>query len=148
MAKKNMKMTVIAIVAGLGVLLGSGALIRQASSEKTKELPTYSYSIGAIDDAGEFDKKDKSSITSEEIKVKDLVSIEIEEDADVIVYVHYYNEDDEYIRSVEVVGEELEEVEGAETCRVEIVPTDDDDDEVSAFEKGTYAKLVTVTLKK
>ena len=148
MAKKDVKFKLLAVLAGLGVLLGSGALIRQSASEKTKELPTYSYSIGAIDDEGKFDKKDKSSITSEEIKVKDLVSLEVKEDADVIVYVHYYNEEGEHLRSVEVVGEELEEVEGAETCRIEIVPTDDDDDEVSAFEKGTYAKLVTVTLKK
>lgn len=149
MAKKAKWQTaLIATLAGLGVLLGGGALARQISNEKTKELPTYSYTIGAVDEEGEIDTKDKSSITSDELKVADLVSIEIEEDAEVSVFIHWYNEDGDWMQSGEVTDEVPEAPEGAETFRVEIEPTDDDDGEVGALEKGTYAKMVTVTLKK
>ena len=137
-----------ATLGAIAIVLSSGALIRQVSSEKTKELPSYSYSIGAVTNEGEFDKDDKSCITSEELEAKDLVSIEIAEDAEVKVFVHWYNEDGDWIQTSEVTDETPEVPEGAETFRVEIEPTDDKDGEVSAFEKGTYAKLVTVTLKK
>ena len=148
MAKKNGKMIALSIACGLGILLGGGALIRQVSSEKTKELPSYSYTIGAVTNEGALDKDDKSSITSEKLAVKDLVSIELAEDAKAKVYVHWYNEDGDWISTSEVTDETPEAPEGAETFRVEIEPTDDDDGEVGAFEKGEYAKLVTVTLKK
>ena len=149
MAKKaNWKTILIGTLAGLGVLLGGGSLIRQISNENTKELPSYSYTIGAVTDDGDFDKDDASSITSDKLKVKNLVSIEIEEDADVKVYVHWYNDDGDFLSSAEVTGETPEAPEGAESFRVEIVPTDDDDGEVGTFEKGTYANMVTVTLKK
>ena len=138
----------IAIVAALG--MSTGALIRTISNEKTKELPSSAYSIGAVTDEGKLDSEDKTSITSDKLNVKDLVSVEKEEDAGVDVYVHYYNEDGEFLQTVEVVeGEELPQApEGAETCRIEIVPTDDDDGKIGIFEKGDYAGMVKVTLKK
>lgn len=149
-AKANWKgiLSVVALIAALG--MSAGALIRVAKNEKTKELPSYSYSIGAVTDEGKLDSEDKTSITSDKLQVKDLVSIEIEEEAKVQVFVHYYNEDGDFLSTAEVVaGEELAEApEGAETFRVEIVPTDDDDGKITAFEKGDYAGKVTVTLKK
>lgn len=148
MAKKNGKMILMSIGVGLALLLGGGSLARQLSNEKTKELPSYSYTIGAVDEEGEIDKKDKSSITSDELKVADLVSIEIEEDAEVSVFIHWYKEDGDVLGVNEVTDGTPVAPAGAETFRVEIEPTDDDDGEVGTFEKGTYAKLVTVTLKK
>lgn len=147
-AKANWKMILVGSLAGLGVLLGGGALIRQASNEKTKELPSYSYTIGAITDAGKIDSEDKTSITSDRQKVKDLVSIEIDEEAKVQVYVHWYNEDNVFLSSVEVIDTTPTAPEGADNFRVEIVPTDDDDGKITAFEKGVYADQVVVTLKK
>ena len=146
MAKK--KMWFVTALACVGIALGGGALGRQLANEKTKELPTYSYTIGIVDEDGKIDKDEKTSIVSDELKVKDLVSIEIAEDAEVRVYVHWYAEDGKLLQTSEVTDETPEVLEGAETFRVEIEPTDDEDGEVGVFEKGTYAKLVTVTLKK
>ena len=87
MAKKDWKTILLAGGCVLALVLSSGALIRQVSSEKTKELQSYSYNIGAVTAEGNFDKEDKTSITSDKLKVKDLVSIEIEEDAEVSVSV-------------------------------------------------------------
>lgn len=148
MAKKNGKTILLSIGVGLALVMSSGALIRVFSNEKTKELATYSYNIGAVTTEGNIDKEDKSSITSDKLQVKALVSIEKEEDATVLVYVHWYNEDGDLLKTDEVTDETPEAPEGAETFRVEIEPTEDEDGEVSIFEKGDYAKMVTVTLKK
>ena len=101
-----------------------------------------------VGEDGEIDKGEKTSIVSDELKVKDLVSIEIAEDAEVQVFIHWYNEDGDWMSKVQVTDGTPVAIEGAETFRVEIVPTEDEDGEVGVFEKGTYAKLVTVTLKK
>lgn len=148
MAKQNVKNTLLTIGCVLALVLSSGALIRQFSTEKTKELQSYSYDIGAVTAEGNFDKEDKTSITSDKLKVKDLVSIEIDEDAEVTVSVHWYDEDGTLLKTDAVTDGTPVAPEGAETFRVEIEPTDDEDGEVSIFEKGAYAKLVTVTLKK
>ena len=148
MAKKDLKSILLTVGVVLAIGLSSGALIRQVSKEKTKELASYSYTIGVVDEDGKLDKDEKGAITSEELQVKDLVSIEIDEDAEVMVTVHWYDEDGTLLSSAEVDGDTPTAPEGAETFRVEIEPTEDEDGEVSALEKGGYAKLVTVTLKK
>ena len=148
MARKNGKMMWLSIGCVAALLLSGGALARQFSKETTKELSSYSYTIGAVTD-GAIDKEDKSSITSDKLKVKNLVSIELDEDADVKVYVHWYDGDGDWLSNSEVTEDGTPVApDGAETFRVEIEPTDDNDGEVSALEKGGYAKLVTVTLKK
>ncbi len=151
MAKKaNWKGILLGVAVGAALLMSGGALIRSITSEKTKELSASAYSIGAVTDEGKLDNEDKTSIYTNKFDVADLVSVEIEEDAKVQVFLHYYDAEDAFMQSVEVVaGEELAAApEGAETFRVEITPTDDDDGKVGVFEKADYAKLVTVTLKK
>ena len=146
--KANWRNWLLNIGVCAALVLSAGTLIRVVSNEKTKELPSYSYSIGAVTNEGKLDSEDKTSMTSEKLNVKDLVSIEVAEDAKVQVFVHYYTKDGDFLSSVELSGELGEAPQGAETFRVEIVPTDDDDGKIGAFEKGDYAKMVTVTLKK
>ena len=148
MAKKDFKniLLTIGVVVALG--LSSGALIRQATSEKTKELASYNYTIAAIDEEGKLDKAEKGFIVSDKLNVDDLVSIEVDEDASLTVTVYWYDADGVLLSSNEVAGETPEAPEDAETFRVCIEPFEDEDGEISAFEKGGYAKLVTVTLKK
>lgn len=145
---KNGKMVLVTVLSLVALALSGGALIRQISKEKTKELPSYSYTIGAVTDEGKIDAEDKTCITSDKLQVKDLVSIEIEEDAEVTVSVHWYDEEGTLLKTDAVTDGTPVAPEGAETFRIEIEPTDDDDGKVSAFEKSDYAKLVTVTLKK
>ena len=148
MAKKDKKAVLLAIGVGLALTMSSGAFIRTFTNEKTKVLASYSYNIGAVTSEGNIDKENKSSMTSDKMQVKTLVSIEKAEDAEVIVFVHWYNEDGDLLKTDEVTDETPEAPEGAETFRVEIEPTEDEDGEISIFEKGDYAKMVTVTLKK
>lgn len=148
MAKKNGKMIALTIAVVVALGLSSGALIRQISKEKTKELQASSYNIGAVTAEGTLDKEDKTSITSDKLKVKDLVSIEVDEESAVKVYLHWYDEDGAFLKTDEVTDNTFEAPDGAETFRIEIEPTDDEDGEVGLFEKGGYADLVTVTLNK
>lgn len=148
MAKKDIKniLLTIGVVVALG--LSSGALIRQATSEKTKELASYNYTIAAIDEEGKLDKDERGMMVSDKLNVKDFVSIDIDEDAEVEVTVYWFDEDGVLLKSDLVEGETPTAPEGAETFRVGIEPLEDEDGEISALEKGGYAKLVTVTLKK
>ena len=148
MAKKDWKSVLLTAGVVLAIGLSSGALIRQVSSEKTKELPSYSYTIAAIDEEGKLDKDVKEFIVSDKLNVDDLVSIEIDEDASVGVTVFWYDADGLLLSSSEVAGETPEAPQDAESFRVSIQPYEDEDGEISALEKGGYAKLVTVTLKK
>lgn len=148
MAKKDWKTILLAGGCALALMLSSGALIRQVKSEKTTELSYYSYNIGTVTDEGKIDADVKTSITSDKLKVKKLDSIEIDEDAEVNVFVHWYDEDGTLLKTDAVTDGTPVAPEGAETFRVEIEPTDDDDGKISTFEKSGYAKFVTVTLKK
>ena len=146
--KKNSKNILAAIAISAALSLSAGAFIRQISSEKTKELNSYSYTICEVTEEGNINKDEKTSLVSDKLNASDLVSIEVKEDADVAVYVLWYNEDGDFLKKDVVEGEIPEAPEGADKVRVEIEPLEDDDGEISVFEKGGYAKLVTVTLKK
>lgn len=148
MAKKDLKNILLTVGVVLAVGLSSGALIRQATSEKTKELASYNYTIAAIDEEGKLDKDERGMMVSDKLNVKDFVSIDIDEDAEVEVTVYWFDEDGVLLKSDLVEGETPAAPEGAETFRVGIEPLEDEDGEISALEKGGYAKLVTVTLKK
>lgn len=148
MAKKNGKIIAAFVLSGLAFLMGGGSLARQISKEDTKDVSSYQYTIGTVNDAGKIDKSDKSSITSDKFNAEDLVSIKVDEEANVDVFVYWYSKDGALLSSSQVEGERTNALEGAEKFRVVITPNDDEDGEVTAFEKGGYANLVTVTLKK
>ena len=148
MAKKKIKVTVATVLSVLALVLSGGAIARQLSKEETKEVSSFSYTIGAVNAEGKIDKSDKSTITSDKFKAEDLVSVKVDEDANVTVFVYWYDENGGFINSNEVDGELTQADASADTFRVAIEPNDDEDGEISAFEKSGYAKLVTVTLKK
>ncbi len=148
MAKKKIKVTVATVLSVLAIVLSGGAIARQFSKEETKEVSSFSYTIGAVNEEGKIDKSDKSSITSDKFKAKDFSSVKIDEDANVTAFVYWYDEDGALLNTQEIDGELTQVQDGAETFRVSIEPNDDEDGEISAFEKSGYAKLVTVTLKK
>lgn len=148
MAKRNGKMVALSIGCVLALALSSGALIRQFATEETTELASYRYTIGAVAEDGGLDKEETKFITSDELKAKDLVSIEVDEEAELTVKVYWYDEDENLLRVDTVTDGTPVAPEGAETFRVEIEPLDDEDGKVSVLEKGGYVKLVTVTLKK
>ena len=146
MAKKN-KVTLVGVGVILALVLSSGALIRQFATEKTTELASYKYTIGIVTEDGELDTEDKSALVSDLLDASKLEEIEIAEDAEVAVYVYWYDEDGE-LMSIEEVTETPTVADGAEKFRVAIKPLDDEDGKVSFLEKNGYAKAVTVTLKK
>ena len=147
MAKKNGKMLWLTIGCVAALVLSGGSLIRQISKETTKEVSSYSYTIAGLDEDGKLDKENKGYIVSDKFNVDKLESIEVDEDADVTVFVVWYMEDGA-CETVKVTDGTPVPIEGAKSFRILIEATGDEDGEVSAFEKGGYVNQVKVTLKK
>ena len=149
MAKMKLNGTLATILSVIAIALSGGAIARQFSKEDTKEVSVFAYTVGALDDEGKIDKKDKSCMVTDKFDVEDLVSIEIDEDADVSVTVAWLDEDGNIISTSAVTsGEKPTAPSDAKKFRVEIEATGDEDGEISLLEKSSYANLVKVTLKK
>lgn len=149
MAKFKLNGTLATIFSVIAIALSGGAIARQFSNEDTKEVSVFAYTVGALDEEGKIDKKDKSCMVTDKFDADDLVSIEIDEDADLTVSIAWFDEDGGFISTSAVTsGEKPTAPSGAKKFRVEIEATGDEDGEISMFEKTAYAKLVKVTLKK
>ena len=151
MAKnKKLKDILIGGAVALALVMSGGALARAAAGD-TKELSASAYSIGEVTEEGKIDNEAKTSIYTAKYDIKDLVSVEVAEDAKVDVFVHCYSNEGEWFTAVQVSeGESLDisALPAGGTFRIEITPTDDEDEKISFFEKAEYAKAVTVTLKR
>ena len=148
MAKFKLNGTLATILSVIAIALSGGAIARQFSNEDTKEVSVFAYTVGALDEEGKIDKKDKSCMVTDKFDADDLVSIEIDEDADLTVSIAWFDEDGNFISASAVTSEKPTAPSGAKKFRVEIEATGDEDGEISMFEKTAYAKLVKVTLKK
>ena len=150
MAKKGNFITwIVGGVAAVAIALSAGALAKVSSMETTKDIGFTNYSIGIVDTDGSFDKTVRQAVVSDYITVEGL-TVAIAEEASVTVDLHFYDEDKEFLSSMEAVAEftsESELPEGAKYVRVEITPTEDEDG-VSLFELPGYVSQVDVVVAK
>lgn len=149
MAKGNWINWVVGGVAAVAIALSAGALAKISSMETTKDIGFTNYGVGVIESDGSFDETVKQAVVSKYITTEGL-TVTVEEDAPVTVELHFYNEDREYLSSLELVEEFTSEStmpEGAEYVRVEITPTEDEDG-VSIFELPGYVSHVDVVVAK
>ena len=81
------------------------------------------------------------------------LKVEVAKNATVKYQVNYYDEDKKFL-AVQTLTEDFDsanmpsEASTAEYVKIEIIPTDDDDGEVSLLEKSGYVKQVSVTVAK
>lgn len=150
MAKKGKWLDwVVAGVATVAIALSAGALAKVSSMETTKDIGFTNYSVGIIEEDGSFDKSVKQAVVSDYLSVEGF-NITTLEDATVTVDLHFFNEDKEFLSTLETVEEftsESELPEGAKYVRVEITPTEDEDG-VSIFELPGYVAQVEVVVAK
>ena len=127
--------------------------VKVSNNEKTKTIDSsaWTYEIGAIDENGDY-LRDTSSTVMKDFITTDGLKIDIQDDATVKYSVHFYNEDQEYISSMENLTEDFDGTaenaipEGAEFVKVEVTPNNDA--EVSFFEINSYVGQLSITVNK
>ena len=156
MAKKSKKeiKKVAGIVAGvLAVVLVAGLFttlfVKLDRQTTTTRIGGEAYSIGTLDDTGEPTETNtaiymRKSITTDGLKC------EIAEDAKIKYELFFYDKYGEFVSSTgDLTADWAGEVpEGAESVKVMITPTADEDGKVSIVEVLGYASQLTVTVNK
>ncbi len=158
MAKKAGKAGIVAGVAAVLALAALGvsiaANIRVSDKETTQTLGTGAFGVGQLDDeTGKLltgDNEDKSGLyTTKYYKAEGLV-IDLDESATIKYQVNYYDADKKFLSMTEFEDDYVATgaPETAEYVKIEIIPTDDDDDTVGVFEKGGYVGQAEITVAK
>lgn len=137
-------------VAALGV--GIAANVRVSRSETTTTLGASAFSVGLLDDStGKRPTDvDKSGLSTDKYyNAKDL-EIELAKNATIRYQVNFYDKDKEFL-GVQTFTADYTAPSMASTAtfvKIEIIPTEDDDDVVSWTEKSGYVGQLTVTVVK
>ena len=156
MAKKSKKeiKKVAGIVAGvLAVVLVAGLFttlfVKLDRQTTTTRIGCEAYSIGTLDDTGEPTETNtaiymRKSITTDGLKC------ELAEDAKIKYELFFYDKDGEFVSSTgDLTADWAGEIPvGAESVKVMITPTEDEDGKVSIVEVLGYADQLTVTVNK
>lgn len=115
----------------------------------TTTIGGEAYSIGTIDETGEYAEGDtaiylRNGITTDGLKC------EIAEDAKIKYELFFYDKDGEFVSSTgDLTADWAGEIPvGAESVKVMITPTADEDGKVSIVEVLGYASQLTVTVNK
>ncbi len=139
-------------VAALAVSIGTN--VKVTNSETTQTLGAGAFEVGLLSD--ETGKKltgenaDKSGLSTAKYYEAEGLTIELNEDATIKYQVNYYDEDKEFLSVAEFTGDydATGAPETAKYVKIEIIPTDDDDDEVTFFEKSGYVGQAEITVAK
>ena len=136
-----------------------GLSVKVSKQETTKELGASAYAIGLLDDetgkipTGDGVEVDKGGLATTKFYDVDGLKVEVAKNATVKYQVNYYDEEKKFL-AVQTLTDDFDSANipstasTAEYVKIEIIPTDDDDGEVSLLEKSGYVKQVTVTVAK
>ena len=114
------------------------------------EIGAEAYIIGTLDNEGAAEEGNASIVTRNAFTV-DGLKVEIADDATVTYTLYFYGEDDTFISKTDALTEDFDGSaipENAETAKLVITPTDDDDSTVDLTEVLGYAGQVTVTVNR
>ena len=114
------------------------------------EIGAEAYTIAALDESGEQTDGDTSIVTRNAVTT-DGLKVEIADDADVTYTIYFYGSEDEFISKTEALSADFDGSaipENAETAKIVITPTADEDGKVDLTEVLGYAGQVTVTVNR
>lgn len=133
----------------IGIIGAVVALFVQMDRQTTvTELGPEAYKVGAMDAEGNEDDADTSIVTRNAFTT-DGLKVELAEDATVTYELFFYDEDDAFISSTGALATDflgLTTPLNAETAKIVITPTEDEDGKVSLTEVWGYADQLTVTM--
>ena len=113
------------------------------------EIGAEAYTIATLDDSGKQTDGDTSIVTRNAFTT-DGLKVEIADDATVTYTLYFYGAKDEFISKTESLSKDFDGTipENAETAKIVITPTDDEDGKVDLTEILGYAGQVTVTVNR
>lgn len=113
------------------------------------EIGAEQYIIGTLGEDGEKADGDTSIVTRNAFTT-DGLKVEIADDATVTYTLYFYGADNEFISKTEALSKDFDGSipENAETAKIVITPTADDDGKVDLTEVLGYAGQVTVTVNR
>lgn len=114
------------------------------------EIGAEAYIIGTLDDEGAETDGDTSIVTRNAVTT-DGLKVEIADDADVTYTIYFYGSEDEFISKTQALSADFDGSaipENAETAKIVITPTADEDGKVDLTEVLGYAGQVTVTVNR
>ena len=140
---------VIIFLLVIGIIGAVVALFVQMDRQTTvTELGPEAYMIGALDEEGKAADGDASIVTRKAFTT-DGLKIELTDEAKVTYELFFYDEEDAFISSTGALSTDflgLTVPLDAETAKIVITPTEDEDGKVSLTEVIGYADQVTVTM--
>ena len=138
---------VLAIILAFGLI--ATLFVKLDRQTTTTTIGGEAYSIGTLDDTGEPTETNtaiymRKSITTDGLKC------ELAEDAKIKYELFFYDKDGEFVSSTgDLTADWAGEIPvGAESVKVMITPTADEDGKVSIVEVLGYASQLTVTVNK
>ena len=142
---------VIVFLLIIGLIGATTALFIKLDRQTTvTEIGAESYIIGTLDDEGSKADGDTSIVTRNAVTT-DGLKVEIADDADVTYTIYFYGSEDEFISKTDALTEDFDGSaipENAETAKIVITPTADEDGKVDLTEVLGYAGQVTVTVNR
>ena len=114
------------------------------------EIGAEAYTIAALDDSGEQVDGDTSIVTRNAFTV-DGLAVAIEDDATVAYALYFYDADGEFVSKTADLSTDFDGSaipENAESAKIVITPTADEDGKVDLTEVLGYAGQVTVTMNR
>ena len=153
---KTLKYIAIALVALVACGACYSAVQHFKQDEDTSDVKTLvaqDYERCALDDTtGVAAEEDQSALSTSGFYNLDGLKITLAKDATIKYQVNYYDEEYAFL-GVDTLEEDFGEEQaktakeiGAKYVKIEIIPTDDEDGVISALEKSTYVKQLTVEI--
>ncbi|MBO5927836.1 MAG: hypothetical protein J6Q32_03185 [Clostridia bacterium] len=147
----KLKFAVITIVFVVLSMALIGLFVKLDRQTSFTTIGGESYSIGTLDEKGEFAESDLSIYLRKDITV-DGLKCQLKKDSNISYKLFFYDEEGEFLG---VSGDLVEDYEsdeetpvGASSVRIVITPIEDEDGKVSLVEVLGYANQLTVTVNK
>ena len=142
---------VIIFLLVIGIIGAVVALFVQMDRQTTvPELGPEAYMIGALDEEGKAADGDASIVTRKAFTT-DGLKVELQDDAKVTYELFFYDEENAFISSTGALSTDflgLTVPLNAESAKIVITPTEDEDGFISLTEVIGYASQVTVTINR
>ena len=142
---------VIVFLLMIGLIASTVTLFVKLDRQTTvTEIGAEAYVIGTLDDDGAKADGDTSIVTRNAISV-DGLKAEIADDATITYTLYFYDADGEFVSKTAALSSDFDGSaipENAETAKIVITPTEDEDGKVDLTEVLGYAGQVTITVNR